>query len=290
MEIRAFAAAAPAPPRSVARLLPFAGRFDGGRRAPARTTKRGARSETGPGPRRMLGLPCEGHGDGSSNGQPEGATEPPCDPSRSRGPGPRCDDRRRVPNLHRAHVSLQMVPATAVPTATRVPLLLRAEAVFPNTAFHRSHHTGDPKVPKRARPLMVPIPAGRDTGSESGDPGVSRAVRSVVRALRLHGVVLRVRSRWDSTPGAVGRPGTGFRRSRAGGQVRGTGVPVTDQQSFHPRRNRTRSRGAPRTTDPMLVGLWTTFGSSAARRGPVALRPGLAPGLPLSCRRRSASG
>jgi len=93
---------------------------------------------------------------------------------------------------------------------------------------------------------------------------------------------------WRSRPRRGGnRPGAGRSRPRSG---------RADEERLFPSDPRSSVRGETVSGSAALLGRRSrrvgrsTFGSSAAREGPVALRPGLASGLPLSCRLWSPTG
>ena len=107
-------------------------------------------------------------------------------------------------------------------------------------------------------------------------------------------VVTRHGSWWIwRLPGGLGldaeenRPGAGRSRPRSG---------RADEERLFPSDPRSSVRGETVSGSAALLGRRSrrvgrsTFGSSAAREGPVALRPGLASGLPLSCRLWSPTG
>ena len=112
--------------------------------------------------------------------------------------------------------------------------------------------------------------------------------------LRRRVVVTRHGSWWIwRLPGGLGldaeenRPGAGRSRPRSG---------RADEERLFPSDPRSSVRGETVAGSAALLGRRSrrvgrsTFGSSAAREGPVALRPGLASGLPLSCRLWSPTG
>ncbi len=233
---------------------------------------------------------------------------------------PRCGENRGVPIPRNAHVSFSHCPESAVPTASRDPLTKKRPAV---PTAERSIRSRDRPGPRRGSTDSFLVTRSRtvassartlelraESGSLDGAPSASPDPRPPTR--RPCGRV--------STPPWRGRWSGGWAWG-IGGLVRGCGW-TGDPEFPAPRGGRvdlgrarpdpgrrargercsqptpsvlpseTKSRGTSRRSsddEPDRSG-WTTFGGSATRGGPVALRPELTLGLPLSRRLWSDTG